>query len=104
MTLFSGATIACAAIVSSPSLKLLGALLFLPMIVEFFLKASARFEAENYGDVDAHGYLHHDGPVRSLAHFVMRARPFKEYQLVAVLWTIEAVICGVVLATVGVGR
>src|SRR5205823_733894 len=38
MTLFTGATVACSAIISSPSLKTLGALLFIPMIVEFALK------------------------------------------------------------------
>jgi UDP-N-acetylglucosamine--dolichyl-phosphate N-acetylglucosaminephosphotransferase len=103
MTLFSGATIASAAIVSSPSLKTVGALLFLPMIAEFILKARARFDAENYGQIDADGYLRHDGPIRSLAHVVMRYRRLREYQVVALLWAMEAVICAAVIAGVAVG-
>jgi UDP-N-acetylglucosamine--dolichyl-phosphate N-acetylglucosaminephosphotransferase len=103
MTLFAGATIASAAIISSPSLKTLGALLFLPMIAEFILKARARFDAENYGQVDADGYLRYDGPIRSLAHVVMRYRRLKEYQVVAMLWGLEAVTCAAVVAAVAVG-
>lgn len=103
MMLFSGATIACAAIVSSPSLKTLGALLFLPLIAEFILKARARFEAENYGQVDADGYLRYNGPIHSLAHLVMRSRRLREYQVVALLWGVEVVTCGLVVAAVAVG-
>jgi UDP-N-acetylglucosamine--dolichyl-phosphate N-acetylglucosaminephosphotransferase len=103
MTLFSGATIASAAIVSSPSLKTLGALMFLPMIVEFILKARGRFETENYGRIDADGYLRYDGPISSLTHLVMRHRRLREYQLVGLLWGVEAAICLVVVVAVAVG-
>jgi UDP-N-acetylglucosamine--dolichyl-phosphate N-acetylglucosaminephosphotransferase len=102
MTLFSGATIASAAIVSSPSLKTLGALLFLPMIAEFVLKSRLRFEAENFGQVGADGFLRYDGPIHSLTHLVMRYRRFREYQLVALLWGVEVVTCVVVVAAVAV--
>ena len=47
MTLFTGATIACAAIIWAPSLKAYGAVLFAPMIVEFILKERGRFQEEN---------------------------------------------------------
>ncbi len=99
MTLFAGATIAAAAIVSNPSLKALGAILFSPMIVEFFLKARGRFQGENFGNVDKDGRLGWDGPVQSLAHVVMKWRRLREWQVVAVLWGIEGVVCLAVLLT-----
>src|SRR5437879_261248 len=57
MTLFSGATLACAAIISTPPLKTFGAILFIPMIIEFILKARGRFQGENYGVVGEEGRL-----------------------------------------------
>jgi UDP-N-acetylglucosamine--dolichyl-phosphate N-acetylglucosaminephosphotransferase len=101
MTLFAGATIASAAIVSSPAMKTVGAVLFLPMIVEFFLKSRGKFRAENYGQPDSEGRLHHQGRIESLTHAVMRRRPMKEWHVVAVLWCLEAAVgAGVVLAVI----
>jgi UDP-N-acetylglucosamine--dolichyl-phosphate N-acetylglucosaminephosphotransferase len=98
MTLFSGATIASAAIVSSPSLKTLGAVLFLPMVVEFVLKARGRFRAENYGTPDTEGKLHYDGRVESLTHLIMKKRPMKEWRIVILIWCIQGIIgAGLVL-------
>ncbi len=102
MTLFAGATLAAAAIVASPSMKALAAILFVPMIAEFLLKARGRFQAENYGQVDNAGRLHHEGRVQSLTHLLMRQFPMKEWQIVVVLWSIEAVLCGSVVLGVGV--
>jgi UDP-N-acetylmuramyl pentapeptide phosphotransferase/UDP-N-acetylglucosamine-1-phosphate transferase len=92
MTLFSGATIASAAIVSSPSLKTFGAVLFIPMVVEFFLKARGRFRAENYGTPDEEGKLHYPGRVESLTHLIMKRWPMKEWRIVIVLWCVQAMI------------
>jgi UDP-N-acetylmuramyl pentapeptide phosphotransferase/UDP-N-acetylglucosamine-1-phosphate transferase len=92
MTLFAGATIASAAIVSSPSLKTFGAILFLPMVAEFFLKARGRFRAENYGIPDKEGKLHYQGRVESLTHLIMKKRPMKEWRIVILLWCIQAMI------------
>jgi UDP-N-acetylglucosamine--dolichyl-phosphate N-acetylglucosaminephosphotransferase len=92
MTLFAGATIASAAIVSSPSLKTFGAVLFLPMVAEFFLKARGRFRAENYGIPDKEGKLHYQGRVESLTHLIMKKRPMKEWRIVILLWCIQAMI------------
>src|SRR5207245_10540796 len=66
MTLFTGATIACAAIISSPSLKAVGALLFMPMIIEFALKFRGHFQAENYGELGPDGLLGWKGQGDSL--------------------------------------
>lgn len=100
MTLFAGSTIAAAAIVSSPSMKTLAAVLFVPMVAEFALKARGRFRAENYGTVDMEGRLHYSGPVQSLTHAVMRARPLREAQIVGILWGVEALVCSLVVAAV----
>ncbi len=90
MTLFAGATIAAAAIVSSPSMKTLVALLFIPMIAEFVLKARGRFLGENYGKPGDDGRLRHDGQVQSLTHVFMGKKPLKEWQIVIVFWLVEA--------------
>jgi UDP-N-acetylglucosamine--dolichyl-phosphate N-acetylglucosaminephosphotransferase len=97
MTLFAGATVAAAAIVSSPSMKTITAVLFMPMVVEFLLKARGKFQAENYGSLDAEGYLHHTGAIQSLTHLVMHSRARKETDVVILIWAIEGIVC---LATV----
>jgi UDP-N-acetylglucosamine--dolichyl-phosphate N-acetylglucosaminephosphotransferase len=103
MTLFMGATLACAAIISSPSLKTYGAILFAPMIVEFFLKLRGHFQSENYGRLDPEGHLLWEGKVESLAHAVMRWKPLNEWQVVGVIWGIEAVVSSLVIIAVAVG-
>lgn len=95
LTLFTGAIIACAAIVSYT--KVAGAIIFIPLIIEFFLKLKGRFKAENYGKPDKDGYLTHDGKIESLSHVVMKWKRLKEWQLVAVLWAMEIVLCSVVV-------
>jgi UDP-N-acetylglucosamine--dolichyl-phosphate N-acetylglucosaminephosphotransferase len=94
LTLFMGATIACAAIVGD--LKTVGALLFIPMIIEFFLKLRGNFRGENYGIPDKEGYLSHDGKIESLTHLIMKEKNVKERQLVWILWGVEGVLCFVV--------
>ena len=95
MTLFVGATLACAAIISN--LKTLGAILFIPMIVEFFLKARGHFKGENYGTIDEEGNLTYEGRIQSLAHLVMKWKKLKEYQIVAVLLLVEIAVCSVAI-------
>ena len=96
MTLFMGAAIAAAAIISKQ--KTLGALLFLPMIVEVVLKVRGRFQAENYGTPDGEGRLHYSGEVESLTHVIMKRRPLKEWQIVAAVWGIEGLVAAAVIA------
>ncbi len=96
MTLFVGATIACAAIISN--LKGYGAILFIPMIIEFALKAKGHFRAENYGTIEEDGTLSYDGRIESLAHVMMKRRRVKEKQLVYILWGIEILVSVIVVA------
>jgi len=104
MTLFTGATIACAAIISSPSLKAVGAILFTPMIIEFALKFRGHFQAENYGEIGPDGRLGWDGPIESLAHAVMRWKRLREWEIVLVLWAIESAVCAAVIFAAVVAR
>jgi len=94
LTLFMGATIACAAIVGD--LKTIGALLFIPMIVEFFLKLRGHFRGENYGTPDKEGYLSYEGKIESLTHIIMKKKKIKERQLVWILWGAEGLLCFIV--------
>src|SRR2546425_12627414 len=104
MTLFTGATMACAAIISSPSLKTFGAFLFIPMIVEFAWKFRGHFQAENYGEIGPDGRLGWDGPIESLAHAVMRWKRLREWEIVLVLWAIELAVCAAVIFAAVVAR
>ena len=101
MTLFTGATIGCAAIISAPSLKTFGAILFLPMIVEFILKLRGRFQGENYGKVGPDGRLIWNGRIESLAHAIMKWRPLREWEIVIILWAVELAIASALVLTVG---
>jgi len=102
LTFFIGATLACAAILSS--IKFLGAVLFLPMIIEFALKLKGHFKAENFGTVTSDGYLEYDGPIESLAHVLMKKMRLKEHQLVVFLWGIQLVLCLIVILVVLMGQ
>lgn len=103
MTLFAGATLACAAIISSPPLKTWGAILFAPMILEFALKARGHFQGENYGKITTDGRLEWNGRIESLAHAVMRWKRLREWQVVAVLWILEGIVCATVVAVAWMG-
>lgn len=72
-TLTVGAIIACAAILSK--LEFWGALLLLPHMVEFALKAKGRFEAHVFASRVEDGRLYYEGPTESLTHLVMKAFP-----------------------------
>ena len=94
-TLFSGATIVAAAVMVD--LKEVGALLFIPMIAEFFLKARHHFTKQTYGKPDERGRLNHEGEVGSLTHIVMKAGANTEKRVVWSLWGIEALIATAVV-------
>jgi UDP-N-acetylglucosamine--dolichyl-phosphate N-acetylglucosaminephosphotransferase len=95
LTLFMGSTIACAAIIGD--FKTIGAILFIPMIIEFFLKLRGRFKGENYGTPDEEGYLTYEGKIESLTHLIMKKKKVKERQLVWILWGVEAILCSIII-------
>ncbi|MEM2900349.1 MAG: hypothetical protein QXT63_06110 [Thermoplasmata archaeon] len=91
LMLFQGAALASAAMLGG--IMEIGAVLFSPMIIEFFLKLRGRFKGECFGRVDKNGILHYKGRIESLTHIVMKNMRVNEVKLVLVLWSIEAVLC-----------
>lgn len=98
LTFFQGATIGCAAIIGN--LKTIAAILYLPMLAEFILKANGKFPAKNHGIITDDGTLTYDGKVFSLSHLLMKNFKVTEKQLVAILWTMEAILCAVMILVV----
>jgi UDP-N-acetylglucosamine--dolichyl-phosphate N-acetylglucosaminephosphotransferase len=98
LTFFQGATIGCAAVIGN--LKTLAAILYLPLLLEFILKARGRFPAKNHGDIIEDGTLTYDKEVFSLSHLLMKYMKVTERKLVAILWTMEAVLCAVMIVVV----
>lgn len=101
MTLLTGAVLASGAILSK--VEFWAALLFLPHIVEFFLKARGHFEAENFaervpGDTSDPPMLQYRGPTESLTHIPMKRRAMTERGLTHLFWGLEAVLALLVLA------
>ena len=106
-TLFTGAVIASAAIVSN--LYFYALILYIPFILEFFLKFFGKLKrsgirkwnntpwAQSFGKVDKEGYLKYEGPTESLTHAAMKGIRLKEHQLVFVFWVLEAVIAAICL-------
>ena len=96
MTLFMGATIAIAGILSR--LQVQTFFLFLPMIAEFFLKFRGHFKAENYCSESENGYLDYHGRIESVTHVFMKHMKVTEKELVFLIWGVEAAICTFVIA------
>jgi len=96
MTLFMGATIAVAGILSR--LQVQTFFIFLPMIVEFFLKFRGHFKAENYCSKSENGYLDYHGRIESVTHIFMKHMKLTEKELVFLIWGVEAAICTFVIA------
>ncbi len=95
-TLFSGAALSSAAIISG--LITPGIILFVPMIVEFFLKFRGGFQAENFADMDEEKYLIsvHD-KTESITHLIVKKFKVKEWQLVALVWLMEGLLGAAVI-------
>ena len=95
MTLFMGATLAAAGLLSKLQLQTI--FIFIPMIVEFILKLRGYFEAENYASRSTNGYLEYHGRIESLTHVFMKRWKLTEKSLVELIWALEATFCAVVV-------
>ena len=96
MMLFVGATLAVAGILSS--LQVQTTFIFIPMIVEFFLKLRGRFRAENYCSDSGNGFLKYHGRIESLTHVFMKHMRLTEKELVALIWGLEVAMCIIVIS------
>jgi len=96
LMLFMGAGIAAAGMLSH--LYVQTAIIFTPMILEFFLKLKGRFRAENYATNASNGHLEYHGRVESVTHVFMRKTKVTERALVHLIWTLETALCLTVIA------
>lgn len=94
-TLLVGAVLAVAAMLSK--IEFWGALLFLPHILEFFLKARGRFGTQSFAQEVRDGTMHYDGPIHSLTHLAMRSGKHSEPKIVVLMWTGMLAYTGLVL-------
>ena len=93
--LFMGGTIGCVAIISN--LKLEGAILLSPMILEFFLKLRSRFSAQCFAKELEGEILVHRGKIESLTHIVMYFFKVNEKRLVHIFWFFQLILSFCVL-------
>lgn len=100
-TLFSGAALGSAAIISG--LVTPGIILFIPMILEFFLKFKGGFSAENFANIDKDGYLYstHD-KTESLTHIIVKHMHVKEWQLTAIVWGLAGLLGIIIIVVFGI--
>ncbi len=96
MTLLVGACLAAGAILGK--VEFWGALLFVPYVAEFALKAKGRFSVQSFASRIEEGRLTHEGPVRSLTHVAMGRRGASEQQVTVRLWALQGAWSGAVLA------
>ena len=96
LMLFMGAAIAVGGMLSS--LHIQTAAIFIPMILEFFLKLRGDFKAENYCSNASNGHLEYNGRIESLTHIFMKHFRLKENELVAIVCGLEIVLCAIVVA------
>lgn len=96
LMLFMGATIAVGGMLSN--LYIQTVVIFIPMIIEFFLKLRGGFEAENYCSNASNGHLEYHGRIESLTHIFMRAARVSERFLVFIIWALEIAVCTSVIA------
>ena len=77
-------------------------LCFIPYIVEAFLKALSKFEAESYGLLQNDGTVKPRGnKIRSLTHLAMRLGNFTEAQVTTILIAFEILVCAISFLLIG---
>jgi UDP-N-acetylglucosamine--dolichyl-phosphate N-acetylglucosaminephosphotransferase len=96
LTLFSGATIAAAGMLSQLYIQTF--FIFIPMMVEFFLKSRSNFQAENYSSNASNRHLEYHGKIESLTHIIMKHARVTERGLVFFIWGTEIMVCAIVIA------
>ena len=89
LTYFRGACIAAVVIIGN--IEAFGIIIFIPWIVEAFIKASQKFQASSLGRITERGTLKPvNNRIESLNHFIMSLGDFTEKQIVSIFLIIEA--------------
>lgn len=102
MTLLVGAVLAAAAMIGK--VEFWGALLFVPHIVEFFLKSRGGFTAQNFAKritprPAAPPLLAYDGRTESLTHIALKRRAMTEPGVSALFWSLQVAVAAVSIGT-----
>lgn len=71
-------------------IEFFGAIILIPQIIEFLLKALSKFKAENFGNC-VNGKLNYSGKIYSLTHLLMKKFKPTEVQLVLYLYGIQII-------------
>jgi len=88
LTYFTGASIAAVVIIGN--IEAFGIIVFIPWIVEAFIKASQKFQASSLGRITEKGTLKPvNDRIESLNHFTMSLGNFTEKQIVSIFLLIE---------------
>lgn len=99
LTYSIGAVVAVVAIIGN--MEKFALYVFALWFVEFILKARSRFKAESFGVLQPDGRLKAPYPkIYSLTHAVMKMRPMKEWQVVAVLIGLQILVGLAVFAVI----
>ncbi len=100
LTYFLGATVATGVIVGN--IERLGVLVLTPFILEFFLKARAKFKASCLGKLRKDGTLRppYGKKIYSLTHIIMNLKRVTEKEVVFWLILMELIVCIVSLIVV----
>ncbi|TFH15398.1 hypothetical protein E4H04_08440 [Candidatus Bathyarchaeota archaeon] len=95
-----GAVFACVAVIGN--MEKFAILCFMPYVIEAFLKAASKFEAESYGILQPDGTVKpRESKIRGLTHLVMSFGDFTEPQVTMILIGFEVVICVLSFLVVG---
>lgn len=97
-TYLIGAAIVSAVVIGN--MERVGVIALVPQIIEFLLKATSRFKAENFGVPDKLGRLHYKGRIHSLTHLFMKLFSPTEPQLVGMLLLLQALFGALALLSV----
>ena len=97
-TYLIGAAIVSAVVIGN--MERVGVIALMPQIAEFFLKATSKFKAENFGVPDKRGRLHYKGKIHSLTHLFMRLFSPTEPQLVGMLLLLQSLFGALALMSI----
>lgn len=91
-TYLIGAVIAAAVILGD--MEIIGIIVLLPYIAEFFVKARTSFRGECFGVLNSDGTLSppNPGKIESLTHIMMKLRKSTEKEIVTRFWLLEVLV------------
>jgi UDP-N-acetylglucosamine--dolichyl-phosphate N-acetylglucosaminephosphotransferase len=92
LTYLIGASFASVVIIGN--VERFGIIIFIPWIIEAFLKLRSGFRARSLGNLQSDGTLKAPySKTYSLTHLVMKIRPFRERTVTAIIMGIEILFC-----------